>query len=270
VGVVWLLSGCDVKVGQGGVSFDIAHGRASEEWVRTYELGRGAELEVLNINGEIEVQAADGAQVEVRAYREVRASSDEAAKELLAKFEIAEEVSPSRVKIQSRSTAGSLGIFDRGRGHVRYTVKVPPGLRTQFRTENGGVRLQNVQGMIRAETTNGGIVGRGVSGSVTASTVNGGVQLAMRAVSGEIQVSSVNGGVRLELPSDVNAELEASAVNGGVTVDSALRFEASENDRRRVSGRLNRGGQRITAHTTNGGVRVSALGLVPADARANR
>ena len=74
-----LLAGCDIQVGQNGVSVDVAHGRASDEWRRSYTVSPGGRVEVTNVNGAIEVLAAAGSQVEILAERTVRSGSDEEA-----------------------------------------------------------------------------------------------------------------------------------------------------------------------------------------------
>ena len=62
---------CDVKVGKDGLSLDVASGKAADEWTRTYTLPKGGRLEIINVNGVIEVFPATGSQVEVVAKREV-------------------------------------------------------------------------------------------------------------------------------------------------------------------------------------------------------
>src|SRR4051812_37486769 len=88
---------CDIKVGDKGVSVGIVRGRAMDEWTRTYMLpAAGGTIEVVNVNGGIDVEGAPmptataasvpnigGVQVVVTAQREARASSDEAAQDLL-------------------------------------------------------------------------------------------------------------------------------------------------------------------------------------------
>jgi hypothetical protein len=67
----------------------------------------------------------------------------------------------------------------------------------------------------------------------------------------------VNGAIRLDLSPDVQATLEASAINGGVVVRDGVALESTERGRQRVAGRINKGGPKIVAQTTNGGVVVS-------------
>jgi DUF4097 and DUF4098 domain-containing protein YvlB len=154
----------------------------------------------------------------------------------------------------------SVSFGPRGRIQIQYRVSVPAGLTSSFRTENGAVRLQGVDGRITAASTNGPIVGRGLSGSVDASTVNGGIEVGLEALKGDSKIVTVNGPAALILSPEIGAELEVATVNGGVTVQDGLPLTASDRTSRRLTGRLNDGGPRISVQTTNGGVRVGTTG----------
>jgi hypothetical protein len=247
---------CDVKVGKDGLSVDVASGKATDEWTRTYTLLKGGRLEIINVNGLIEVFPATGSQVEVVARREVRTRSDEEAKARLAKAEMVEEVGKDHVRIEMKPGEAQNSFGPHGRVNIQYRVTVPPGLATTFRTENGAVRLENVQGRITAVSTNGPVVGRGLSGSVDASTVNGGIEIGLTTLDADSKITTVNGPATLIVGAGVGAELEAEAVNGGVVTQDGLPLTESDRTPRRVAGRINKGGPRIIVQTTNGGVRV--------------
>jgi len=247
-------SGCDVHVGENGVSVDVASGKATEEWMRTYTLAKGGTLEISNTNGAIVVDRATGGQVEVTATRVARASTEEEAQALLQKTSIAEAVSPTKIAIQA--AAGNGFEFGRRSINVEYHVRVPAGLQVSVKTENGGIGLHDVDGTLTASTTNGGIRGTNLSGSVSAHIVNGGIVIDVARLAGPIELDAVNGGIRLDLPADANADIEARAVNGGVTMESGLTLTTSDRTQRHVAGRLNAGGIKITASTVNGGVRL--------------
>lgn len=261
--VLWLACaslGCDVKVGEEGLSVDFAGTRATDEWVRTYEIKPGGRLEIINVNGEIRASPSAGGSVEVRAIREVRARSEEASRELLRKTEMREEVAADRVRILGAE--GSEGQDFRGpRVSIKYDVRVPAGLNLSFKTQNGEVRLEDIQGpRLEAATTNGGVTGRGLSGAIEASTVNGGIQMDLTEVTGDSRMVTVNGGVRLTVAPGINADLEATVVNGGVSVQDGFPLSGDERSRQRVAGRLGNGGPRLVVQTTNGGVRVGSRG----------
>jgi hypothetical protein len=248
---------CDIQVSkQGDVAVGVASGKASDEWQRSYSLPKGGRLEIINVNGKIEVSPASGSQIDVWAYREVRTRSEEEAKARLAKAQILEDVGQDHVRIEAKPNDQGVSFGPHGRVTIEYRVKVPTGLVTSFRTENGPVRLENIEGQITVASTNGPIIGRGLSGSVDASTVNGGIEIGLTAVNGDSKLVTVNGPVTLIVSPDVSAEIEAAAINGGVTTQDGLPLTTSDRTNKRVTGRMNDGGPRISVHTTNGGVRV--------------
>ena len=251
---------CDVKVGKDGLSVDVVSGKANDEWTRSYTLSKGGRLEIISVNGLIEVVPATGSQVEVIARREVKTRTDEEAKARLAKTEMVEDVSKDHVRIEMKTTERENSFGPHGRVNVQYHVSVPPGLVTSFRTENGAVRIESIQGQMTLVSTNGPIVGRDLSGSVDASTINGGIDINLVALNGDSKFTTLNGPAVLTVGANVGAEIEATAVNGRVDMQDSLPLTTSDRSPRRVAGRLNQGGPRIVLNTTNGGVRVGLTG----------
>ncbi len=256
-----VLAGCDVKVGEGGLSFDIAEGRATSEWVRSYTLPAGGSFEIVNLNGRIDAFPATGATVEVTAKLELRAGSDEQAQEALKGASLVEDVTPERVRIEApvQAAGDREGPFQRRFMRVDYRVGVPPGLNVSLKTENGQLEVVNLNGKVTLNSTNGGITARGISGSLDAQTVNGGINVDIPAMAGDVKVGGVNGGIRIRVRSSVDANLELHAVNGGVSVDDALPVTTTQRERQHIIGQLNKGGQTISAQIVNGGVRVAVL-----------
>jgi hypothetical protein len=252
------LTGCDIAVdGHGGLGVELSTGKAQDEWTRSYPLGPGGRLEIINVNGRISAEPSDGSSVEVRADRTAKALSDESARELLGKIEMREEVSADRVRVEVRAPRFSGGPS----GHdIKWTVKVPRGVAVDLRTINGGVRLDRLEGEVRARSTNGGIVGEALNASsVDAAVTNGGVEinLANAPSSGSIELESVNGGVTLSLPATVKADITARCVNGGISIDGVDVEVVGEQTRRRLDGKINGGGgARISMETVNGGVKI--------------
>lgn len=258
------LAGCDIKTSANGdFSFGIAAGKAQDTWSRTYKLADKGRLELINVNGRITAEPTDGAELVVEGRRTAKASTDDAAKEMLQKLEIREEASDTSVRIESRPPRLS-GFSNH---EIEWTVKVPKGVVLDLRTTNGGVRLQNLSNEIHAKTTNGGVKGEGLNPStIDASAVNGGIELALSSpleANDSVEMETVNGGVSLELTSDSKASIEARCVNGGVHVDSLdikRDQDAGSSDferKRRLTGTMNGGGGKVRMSTTNGGVRLS-------------
>ena len=259
------LPGCDIKVDDGGkVSLDVSRGRASDEWVRAYTLPKDGRFEIANENGEIQLKGTQGSEVKVTAHREVFASSDAEAQTRLKGLKMREDVTRDRVVIEARGDGEGFS-FRRGLS-IRWEVEVPDGLTVIVKTQNGTVRLDDVDGKITAATTNGNVAGTAVSGEVQGSSVNGSVSMNLEAVSGDVRLTTVNGAVRLEVPLTADIDLDAATVNGGVSVDDRLKLSDASSNRSSfgpntsIRGRMNKGGPRVTLQTTNGGIRVTAPG----------
>ena len=261
------LAACDIKAENGNFDIDFAAGKATDTWTRSYTIQPGGRFELINVNGRITAESTDGKEVVVEGKRSAKARTDEAAKERLAQLEIREEVGGSAVRVESRPPRMS-GF---GGHEIEWTVKIPKGLIVDLRTVNGGVRLNGLTGELYAKSTNGGIRGtRLIVDKIEASVVNGGIEIELGApldATDSVEVSSVNGGVSLALPAESKATITARAVNGGVRVSEDLKADQEEESheadrRRRFNGTLNGGGAKVSATTTNGGVRISRAGNI--------
>jgi hypothetical protein len=256
---------CDVKVGEKGVSLNVASEQASDTWQRSYTLPAGGSLEVSAVNAAVHVTGTSGAQAEVTVVREASAMTRDDARQAVASVSIIEDAKPDAVRIEIRPDSQAR----LGRLTVRTTVAVPRGLTASIRTQNGRIELENVNGKITVAAANGAITGRGVSGSLSASVVNGRLSIDLAPTSEVVELTSVNGAIRVGIPAEANADVQLDALNGGVTVDPQLKLVSKDVEAegsgggffsKRVVGRLNAGGSKIVARATNGAVRVGLPG----------
>ena len=243
------LSACNASLG--GLT-----ARASDEWTRTYPLAANGEIQITNGNGNIDVEGVEGAMVDVRAERIARAATDAAARELLPRIHIKEDIAPNRVAIETERLSGIvIGVSI----EVKYHVRVPRMALVRSRTTNGEVTASALAGRLVATTTNGAITGRDLNGGVEARAVNGPVTIHMRSLGdGLIELRTVNGALELTLPENAKANLSANATNGVIDTSGLVLDLMGEQTRRRVRGRLNGGGTPIELTTTNGPIRVAA------------
>jgi hypothetical protein len=218
-----LAAGCHVSTSQLG-------GRAADEWVRSYTIAPGGEIAVTSTNGAIEVEGYDGPTVEVRAERSVRAVNDQAAKELLSRVTIHEEIAPDRVAIR---TEGIGGILIGVSYQVTYRVRAPHAVVPRIRATNGSITARRFDGHLVATSTNGGIVGEDLGGTLEARGTNGNVSVGFRAIGSQgIVVRTTNGRIELVLPESAGARLSAACRNGSISVDG-LPFQAEGDQSRR-------------------------------------
>ena len=240
------VTACDLHLGN-------LAGRATDEWTHTYPLTAGGQVRIGNTNGKIEIEGIEGSTVEIRAERIARGVTDTAARELLPRIEIKEDIRPDRVSLE---TARISGIMFGAAFEVRYHVRAPQNAVIDVSNTNGLVTVNGMSGRVVAHTTNGGVTGKGLSGGVDARATNGGVNIELASVgSDRIALRTTNGGVTLTVPESAKADVSASCTNGGISV-SGVKLEVSEQSRRRLEGKLNGGGTPIELHTTNGGVRL--------------
>lgn len=245
------LSACDVMV-------NTMHGGGREQaertWSRSYKLDAGgATVDIVNVNGAIKVETAEGNTLEVSAVISARGATPEDAKQTLDKVEMAEEASASSVRVQAKypRELGRRGV------EVTYTIRAPKSARLELETVNGRVQVDGAFAAVKAETTNGGVYGEGLGSSVVASTTNGEIKLKMAALGGDgVSLETTNGSIDLKLPADAKATLAARCVNGGIKV-ADLPFEKSgEGSRRKLDGTINGGGAALRLETVNGSIRV--------------
>jgi hypothetical protein len=158
---------------------------------------------------------------------------------------------------------------------VRFTVRVPAGVRlsagtvngemsvrdvssdVRASTVNGRVEVQNVGGEVRANTVNGSVDVTTSKGPVDASTVNGSVNVRMTSLAGDddMRFHTVNGDVTVEMPSSLDAKVSLSTLHGSISSDYPVQLSGRFGPRR-ASGTIGRGGREIDMETVNGSIEL--------------
>lgn len=242
----------------------------------------GARLTIKNLSGPIDVRAATGDRVEVRAT--IRVESRGNASDVT--FDVRERASDD-VEIctvyQGRSECDPNNSWNNIRVSVRYVIELPRTMRLRASTGNGDVSvtqtvaevdatsgngdvvireslgrvnastgngdvtITSARGPVRASSGNGRIIANTSRGPVEASTGNGDIDVRMATLppdQGSMTFTTGSGSVRVTLPADFNGELDANTGNGSITTDFELR----------VQGRLTMSRLRGTIGTGNGPV----------------
>jgi hypothetical protein len=241
-----VLAACDLHVGE-------LRARATDEWTHTYPLKAGGEIRIANTNGRIDVEAADGSTVEVRAEKIAKGATETAARELLPRIVIREKATPDRVSIETERLGG---IMIGASFEVRYHVKAPAGAVIDVENTNGQVVLTRLAGRVTARTTNGAVRGDGLRGAVDARTTNGAVTMDLAGITDTVRLRTTNGGLTVRVPESAKADLEAQVTNGGISVGEFDALQVEERSRRRLEAKLNGGGPTIDLQTTNGAIRI--------------
>jgi DUF4097 and DUF4098 domain-containing protein YvlB len=227
----------------------------------------GGFLSVANTNGDIDIISWDKDEVEIFAYKKVRAEDRETAEKLMKKLVV--EVRESRDEIivetryPKRSSSGGIFSWLFGKGGasftVEYEIRVPENIDLNIHTTNGGVQIEKISGRLRLESTNGKIHAREISGLTRCKTTNGNIKVEFDDVSegDEMTFRTTNGSIKLYLPEDYGADdVELKTTNGHIDSDFPMSGSSSRKSKKRFRGAINDGDRELTCSTTNGSIHL--------------
>jgi hypothetical protein len=223
-------------------------------------IAQGSAIEVKGVNGDVRAEPSGSNEVEVLAEKRGRRSNPED-----VRIEVVQHadgvticaVYPSRDSSKPNECqpggGGRMNVQNND-VTVRFTVRVPAGVRLIGRTVNGDVEARRLNGPIALSTVNGS-VDFSTSASGRATTVNGTIrgELGRADWSDTLEFSTVNGSIQLTLPPDLNSEVTAQTVNGDISTDFPMTV-TGRISRRRLQGTIGAGGRTLSLETVNGGI----------------
>jgi hypothetical protein len=214
---------------------------------KTYPLATGSRLIIHNPNGDVDVQAWDQPNAEVRIIKTGGSALDRA---------------NTKVYYVARSDRLGFRTDARSMSHVsvRYEVKVPRELGlVEIQGTNSQVALNGINGDISIRAENGSVDLKDVSGSAKARTVNGNITAVFDDVAGDkpMELVTVNGNIDAQFKSDVNASVEARSVSGAIDIDSAFGIPVEKRMvGSRASGTIGSGDWPLKLTTVNGNITI--------------
>ncbi len=243
----WSIGPCDEDQGDTHNSWLFGHAN------RVCELRRAVvplvgQLSVKGTNGGIEVIGEDRTDIAIEARITANGSSQQAARSLIQQIKI---ITTGVIHADGPQSS----IWSRNGWSVNYRLHVPRRLSANLYTENGGIDLSHLDGVLMAETTNGGLALKDLAGDVHATTVNGGVELHLSGSRWQgtgLFAQSTNGGISATAPDHYSAHLVAETEHGGISVDFPITVHGTINNQ--LDTNLGEGGPTIRIKTVNGGV----------------
>ncbi len=223
--------------------------RASFCEVREETIGASGLLDVdAGANGGIKVIGWDRGDALVRSVVRGYAETDADARRIVAGVRIE---TAGRIRATGPET-------DRSESwSVQFEIHVPRRAQLALHTNNGGISIDDFQGIAEFRAQNGGVTLRNVGGEIKGETTNGGLTIDLNGDRWDgmgLDVSTHNGGIKLTVPERYSAELETGTVNGRISTDFPVTVQGRLN--RELHTTLGSGGVRIRAMTTNGGVTI--------------
>ena len=259
----------------------LATAESRERFDRTIDASNVDAIEIMNINGKVEIESWSGDDIEINAVKKTRSGQS-----ALDKVEI-KITTGSIVTVKTVKDGASCGnttffqglfrnMFSGGGGvSVDYEIKIPESValklakstngyvsvrnvdgEMQLKSTNGNINAENCQGEVTANTTNGSIFVSGGSNVVSAHTTNGKIDVSLpNEINSDMRFRTTNGSIILHLDMDVNARLKCRTTNGRISA-SGFRMIVNNISKRNLDGTLGDGGSLIDASTTNGGITI--------------
>lgn len=226
----------------------------------------GSWLRIMNLNGAISVEPASGNTAEVHGEKKWREGDPSRVRFVVAKD--GDNVTVCALWDEDDScdedgyhSHGHHGDNDHNDVSVKFTVKLPRGVRVRTSSVNGALDISGASAEVVAHTVNGRIDAASTSGPVDAKTVNGSIHVRMDAVPTDarnLEYSTVNGSITLEVPSSFSGELEMETVNGSLESDFPVTMQGRFNPRH-LRAKIGDGGPTIHLETVNGSVNLRKL-----------
>jgi hypothetical protein len=208
------------------------------------------QLSVSGKNGGIEVIGEERQDIALEARVIAQDASREEAESLLREVKI---VTTGIIHAEGPQQWG----FSHRSWSVNWSLHVPRHVAADLHTVNGGIKVTNLVGVIKADTTNGGLTLDDLGGDVHATTVNGGMDVRLDGNEWRgagLVAKSTNGGVSVKAPDHYSAHLVAETVNGGIDVGFPITVQGKI--RHQIDTNIGQGGATLHFQTVNGGVSI--------------
>ena len=258
-----------------------------DEINQTYQLARGARVEVSSIRGPVEISTTDSATAEVQIIRSARNRDDleyhkievtHSGNSLVVRgvqepedrrrdnIQVDHHVIlklPRSIDLSVSSVSGSLKVGDvDGQTHVSSISGSANignvGDKLQVSSVSGSLEVGNVGADAGVTSISGNLRLGQVNGSLNVSSISGGLNATLVSLSAQgIRINSISGSVEIGFKSDVNADFNAEHVSGEVYLDVPNVTRDSEEKSSNVRARIGTGGTPITISSVSGNIRLT-------------
>jgi DUF4097 and DUF4098 domain-containing protein YvlB len=255
-------------VGAVGVCLAATAGAAAQDFQKSYNLGDGGAVHIVNVSGDIELKGYDGGALVVNAYKTGRDRDV---------VEIEDESTQGRVSLRVKYPRDCN--CDAG---VRFEVKVPRSANISFEkisTASGNVRAEGFSGSITLSTASGDVSVRGVGGQIKASTASGTVRVGdssgsvnASSASGDVEVeltrldggnmnfSTASGDVHVRLPSNIDAQVSMSTLTGSIETNFPIEVKTNHHGRgSHAQGQLGSGARLLQLSSASGNISLKSI-----------
>jgi DUF4097 and DUF4098 domain-containing protein YvlB len=220
-------------------------------------------VEVETKSGSIALRGADQGQVVVRAEVRVYAPSKEKAETFAEKVTVRIEREGDRLRVHTDHPRPPLGYSV----SVSYDVTAPGGVDADLHTSSGGIRVEAIEGAVKAKTSSGGIRLQGAARVADLHTSSGGIHA--EGMAGAVRARTSSGGIEIQSGSGY-AILHSSS--GGVKARMQCLKERGEfsSNSGAIHVEIKESAAPVVVKGTSGPITIRiGSGIVPVDAKTS-
>lgn len=229
---------------------------------KSFQISAGKNLVVSTSSGDVEITRWDKDEVYVKVWGNKNAEE---------KFRFDFEANTEQVKIKAERKGG-WGWFSNIR--LKFEIKVPASFNLNINTSGGDIKIGGVKGDIDLVTSGGDIWGDRFEGNfsattsggnvnlfcgnskINATTSGGDIDLDYTGLNKGIELNTSGGDISIKVPQNFDANINLTTSGGDVECNLPLNNVKKLSDSK-VIGEINKGGEKLNAHTSGGDITVS-------------
>lgn len=155
--------------------------------------------------GSIAIEGGASNQVEIEVQREGQGSD---------KFEVNVDSVSDGVKIEGRWTGGDRGWMSGNNPKIKFRIKIPSQYNLDLMTRGGSIKIEDLQGTVKARTSGGSLSLGRIDGEVNARTSGGSIEI--KGSSANIEARTSGGSISI---GDVSGSVIAKTSGGSISVE---------------------------------------------------
>jgi len=252
------------------VSIAISGAALADDWSKTFSISGHPDLRVSANDGSVTIRTWDRKEIEARVTTiHWRIPSD---------VQVVEHQSGDHVELEVRMPHRMFEL-NFGQRSIQVELRVPRDLKSDIRTGDGSITVENLHGetrlstgdgrieataldgMLDAQTGDGRIITRGRFDRLNLHTGDGSIEAEINngsRISSEWTVRTGDGHVTLRLPSTLSADLDVHTGDGHIQSDLPVTVSGSRNEHE-LRGKLNAGGPPLIVRTNDGSIRLEKM-----------
>ena len=242
-----------------------------EEVHQNYHLVANTRVEVVGINGPVEIETGVGTTAEVHIVRSARTREELAYHRIIVEHTLGSlMVRGERESERDRENSRQAKVRQRVR------LVLPRQVDLTTRGVNGRLRVGEIDGPVRVSGINGAVEVAHAASLSELSGINGSVGITIKELGASgMRISGINGRIELRFMGELNADLSVSGINGQVSTELpnvalteaanvTLQSRAGKLGSSNFRARIGAGGAPITISGVNGSLRLTRATIAAA------